>query len=275
MDTEQLAAWLAAYKYSWEAQDADAFVKLFTADCQYADRPYAEPVQGKDFHAFWTALAQRQRDNLIEFEVLEALPVNRGMAVWKAQYVIPSTGEQKEGAASSCCTFPATVGVRTSGNGTLARDRVPNNTVANSDSAGPRWNTKATLGSLRHSPFGTSSSGTASSRQRTEHTCRSSGFKPNRFAAYHSERAHGGTGLIILEATSTHPSGIGAPRYATAHTDECIPGYKMVFDAIHAAGVPAFVQLYHPGKDDIAGVHRTVRLRLPTRRQLCFARPTN
>ncbi len=27
----------------------------------------------------------------------------------------------------------------------------------------------------------------------------------------------------------------------------------MVFDAIHAAGVPAFVQLYHPGKDDIAG----------------------
>jgi len=97
MDTEQLAAWLAAYKYSWEAQDADAFVKLFTADCQYADRPYAEPVQGKDFHAFWTALAQRQRDNLIEFEVLEALPVNRGMAVWKAQYVIPSTGEQKEG----------------------------------------------------------------------------------------------------------------------------------------------------------------------------------
>ncbi len=155
MDTEQLAAWLAAYKYSWEAQDADAFVKLFTADCQYADRPYAEPVQGKDFHAFWTALAQRQRDNLIEFEVLEALPVNRGMAVWKAQYVIPSTGEQKEVERRLLAAlFQRRSVFEPPGMAALARDRVPNNTVANSDFGGTKMEHQSypwALYAIRHS----------------------------------------------------------------------------------------------------------------------------
>jgi 2,4-dienoyl-CoA reductase-like NADH-dependent reductase (Old Yellow Enzyme family) len=79
------------------------------------------------------------------------------------------------------------------------------------------------------------------------------GLQTQQIADYHAARAGGGVGLIILEATSTHPTGIGGPKFATAHTDACIPGYRMVFDAIHAHGTPAFVQLYHPGRDDIAG----------------------
>jgi 2,4-dienoyl-CoA reductase-like NADH-dependent reductase (Old Yellow Enzyme family) len=79
------------------------------------------------------------------------------------------------------------------------------------------------------------------------------GLQTEQIAAYQAARARGGVGLIILEATSTHATGIGAPRYATANTDECIAGYRRVFDAIHAHGTPAFVQLYHPGRDDIAG----------------------
>lgn len=79
------------------------------------------------------------------------------------------------------------------------------------------------------------------------------GLQTPQVIAYQQERARGGVGLIILEATSTHPTGIGAGRYAVAHTDECIPGYRAVIDAIHAEGVPMLVQLYHPGRDDIAG----------------------
>ncbi|GAB1360795.1 FAD-dependent oxidoreductase [Rhodobacter sp.] len=79
------------------------------------------------------------------------------------------------------------------------------------------------------------------------------GLQTQQIVEYQRERAKGGVGLIILEATSTHPTGIGAGRYAVAHTDDCIPGYRAVIDAIHAEGVPVLVQLYHPGRDDIAG----------------------
>lgn len=79
------------------------------------------------------------------------------------------------------------------------------------------------------------------------------GLQTAQIVEYQRERAKGGVGLIILEATSTHPTGIGVGRYAVAHTDDCIPGYRAVIDAIHAEGVPVLVQLYHPGRDDIAG----------------------
>ncbi len=79
------------------------------------------------------------------------------------------------------------------------------------------------------------------------------GLQTPQIVEYQRERAQGGVGLIILEATSTHPTGIGAGRYAVAHTDDCIPGYRAVIEAIHAEGVPVLVQLYHPGRDDIAG----------------------
>ena len=79
------------------------------------------------------------------------------------------------------------------------------------------------------------------------------GLPTERIAAYHAARAAGGAGLINLEATSVHESAVGAGLYATAHTDDCIPGYSIVVDAIHAHGCPVFGQLYHPGREDIAG----------------------
>ena len=59
--------------------------------------------------------------------------------------------------------------------------------------------------------------------------------------------------MINLEATSIHETAVGAGLYATAHTDDCIPGYRTVVEAIHAHGCPVFSQLYHPGREDIAG----------------------
>ena len=79
------------------------------------------------------------------------------------------------------------------------------------------------------------------------------GLPTERIAAYHAARAAGGAGLINLEATSIHETAIGAGLYATAHTDDCIAGYRTVVEAIHAHGCPVFGQLYHPGREDIAG----------------------
>ena len=79
------------------------------------------------------------------------------------------------------------------------------------------------------------------------------GLPTGRIAAYQEARARGGAGLIIHEASSVHWTAVGAGRYATCHTDACIPGYRAIADAVHAHGGVVFGQLYHPGRGDIAG----------------------
>ena len=78
-------------------------------------------------------------------------------------------------------------------------------------------------------------------------------LQADQITLYRATRAAGGVGPIILEATSVHAPAIGGPRYAVTVDHSCIPGYRKVFDAIHARGTAAFVQLDHPGRDDIAG----------------------
>lgn len=97
MTIEQLAEWLAAYKQAWETQDADAFVALFTPDCEYRDTPFIEPVPGREFHAFWRALATKQQDNHIEFEVLGPAMGNRAVVNWKASTTQRGGTERREG----------------------------------------------------------------------------------------------------------------------------------------------------------------------------------
>ena len=81
----------------------------------------------------------------------------------------------------------------------------------------------------------------------------SGGLANERIGAYHEARARGGVGLIICEAASVHATALGAGRYASAHTDECIVPYRRVVDRIRAHGAAVFGQLYHPGRGDIAG----------------------
>ena len=50
-----------------------------------------------------------------------------------------------------------------------------------------------------------------------------------------------------------HATALGAGRYASAHTDECIVPYRRVVGRIRAHGAAVFGQLYHPGRGDIAG----------------------
>ncbi|MSP87660.1 MAG: nuclear transport factor 2 family protein [Alphaproteobacteria bacterium] len=107
MDEQKLTKWLAAYKRSWEQQDADLFVKLFTPDCEYRENPFIEPVPGREFHAFWQALAQRQQDNRIEFEILGPASGNRAVVNWMATSTRRETQERRQGNGIFLLTFDA------------------------------------------------------------------------------------------------------------------------------------------------------------------------
>lgn len=78
--------------------------------------------------------------------------------------------------------------------------------------------------------------------------CRSSaGRVPNAMMAeYYAQRAS--AGLIISEATSVTPMGVGYPNTPGIWSDEQVEGWKLVTDAVHAAGGRILLQLWHVGR---------------------------
>jgi len=65
-------------------------------------------------------------------------------------------------------------------------------------------------------------------------------------ATYYAQRAS--AGLIVTEGTSPSPNGLGYARIPGLFSDEQIAGWKLVTDAVHAAGGKIFVQLMHTGR---------------------------
>ncbi|WP_027795146.1 alkene reductase [Paraburkholderia acidipaludis] len=65
-------------------------------------------------------------------------------------------------------------------------------------------------------------------------------------AKYYAERAS--AGLIISEATSVTPQGIGYAETPGIWSQEQVAGWKLVTDAVHAAGGRIFLQLWHVGR---------------------------
>lgn len=89
------------------------------------------------------------------------------------------------------------------------------------------------------------------------------------FVAYHETRARGGAGLIVLEATAVHPSGLLTAHTLAGYRDEIIAGYRRVADAVRAHGTRVFVQLFHGGREQIASAPRPPALApsaVPTQR---------
>ena len=66
--------------------------------------------------------------------------------------------------------------------------------------------------------------------------------------AYYARRAAHGVGLILTESTAIHPSGEGFPDGPQMHSQEQVESWKLVTDAVHAAGSPIFSQLLHAGR---------------------------
>lgn len=67
--------------------------------------------------------------------------------------------------------------------------------------------------------------------------------------AYQRARAEGGTGLIVIQVAGVHSSAKYTYHVLMADTDDCIPGYARLVEAIHAPGATAFGQLLHPGRE--------------------------
>ena len=78
--------------------------------------------------------------------------------------------------------------------------------------------------------------------------CRSSqGRVPNTMMAeYYSQRAS--AGLIMSEATSVTPMGVGYPDTPGIWSKEQVEGWKLVTKAVHAMGGRIFLQLWHVGR---------------------------
>ena len=78
--------------------------------------------------------------------------------------------------------------------------------------------------------------------------CRASaGRVPNALMAeYYAQRA--GFGMILSEATSVCPMGVGYPDTPGIWSDEQLEGWKLVTRAVHEAGGLILLQLWHVGR---------------------------
>jgi len=76
----------------------------------------------------------------------------------------------------------------------------------------------------------------------------SDGTVSDRTRNYYVERAKGGVGLIIVEATCVDPGGKAMPNQLCIDRDEVIPGLKSLVNAVHRYGTKIAIQLHHAGR---------------------------
>jgi len=78
--------------------------------------------------------------------------------------------------------------------------------------------------------------------------CRSSqGRVPNTLMAeYYEQRAS--AGMILSEATSVDPMGVGYPDTPGIWTDDQVAGWRLITDSVHRAGGTILLQLWHVGR---------------------------
>jgi 2,4-dienoyl-CoA reductase-like NADH-dependent reductase (Old Yellow Enzyme family)/thioredoxin reductase len=86
------------------------------------------------------------------------------------------------------------------------------------------------------------------------------GFVGDDLVEYYAERARGGTGLIVVEATYIEQEGKRLHHNAMLHDDCFIPGLRKVVQAAHAEGAKMALQLNHGGRESIPDVSGSVPL---------------
>lgn len=80
------------------------------------------------------------------------------------------------------------------------------------------------------------------------------GYVGEEIAEYYAERARGGTGLVIVEATYIEQEGKRLHHNAMLHDDRYIPGMRRIVEAVHAGGARIALQLNHGGRESIPEV---------------------
>jgi 2,4-dienoyl-CoA reductase-like NADH-dependent reductase (Old Yellow Enzyme family) len=89
------------------------------------------------------------------------------------------------------------------------------------------------------------------------HLCEN-GQVGDRMIAYHEARARAGVGLIVTEAALIHPSAVFVANPIRLDTDDCIPGYQKLAEAVHKHDCGLIAQLFHPGREIIASEDGTI-----------------
>lgn len=85
--------------------------------------------------------------------------------------------------------------------------------------------------------------------------------------AYYSERAKGGTGLIITSFGCVDPRGLGAANQLCAYDRESIVSLKKISEGVHRNNGKIFLQLHHAGRaadPEITGVQPMGPSAIPT-----------
>lgn len=74
------------------------------------------------------------------------------------------------------------------------------------------------------------------------------GYVTEQLLRYYEERARGGVGLVIVEATSVAPSGRSFVHGLDISDDRFIPGLRRLTDCVHRHGARIAIQLQHGGR---------------------------
>jgi 2,4-dienoyl-CoA reductase-like NADH-dependent reductase (Old Yellow Enzyme family)/thioredoxin reductase len=74
------------------------------------------------------------------------------------------------------------------------------------------------------------------------------GLPGERHRGYYEERARGGAGMIVVEPVPVHRTAVLTRGNFRHSTDEVIPHFRKITDAVHAHGAAICNQLYHVGQ---------------------------
>jgi 2,4-dienoyl-CoA reductase-like NADH-dependent reductase (Old Yellow Enzyme family) len=74
--------------------------------------------------------------------------------------------------------------------------------------------------------------------------------------AYHRARAAGGAGLIVIEATAIHPTGLLTPHTIGGYLPQIVGAYERLSGAVAPHGTRLFCQLFHGGREVITSAPR-------------------
>ena len=70
--------------------------------------------------------------------------------------------------------------------------------------------------------------------------------------AYHRARAAGGAGLIVVEATAVHPTGLLTAHTVGGYLPAIVPVWRRMSAAVQEHGTRLMCQLFHGGREMIA-----------------------
>ncbi len=86
MNEAAFSSWLDAYKHAWEAEDPIAAGEIFTDDATYQEKPFDEPMRGRQaITDYWSGNVTEQNNVQFGYEVL-ATTDEIGVARWWASF---------------------------------------------------------------------------------------------------------------------------------------------------------------------------------------------